>query len=187
VTDGGSDHLGLLAVAIACLIPALPAGWKAASLRGDIFNKWSERVDLAHAGLTERIKDELLSLQAEIDRALGGAGADLPAQVVADPGPLVASANRCAELLHTRDRLRGRFRRHRRMGPILIGVVVIYVVGWVLATAHYTDIVRSKWVGITGLAIAGTAIGLAIIVFLAYAYFESKLAIAEEWSTPDGR
>jgi len=180
------DYLETLAVAVACLVPALPAGWKAASLRGDIFQKWAGRVDVAHAGLTERAKDELLDLQAEIANALGGTGGSFsPAEVIADPAPLVAGAKRCADILHARDKLHSRFRRHRRLGSLLLCVVAVYVLGWVVGILHYTEIVHSTWVGVVGLAVLGSAVLAAVIVFIVYAAGESQLARAEELSAGD--
>lgn len=177
------DHLQTLGVAVACLLPALPAGWKAAGLRGDIFKKWAERVDVAHAGLTERAKDELLHLQAEIAIALGGtSGSFSPAEILADPAPLVDGANRCADILRARDKLHTRFRRHRRLGPLLLGAVAMYVLGWILATLHFTDVVDPTWFGIAGLAVAGSAALGGILIFVIYATCESQLARAEELS-----
>jgi hypothetical protein len=185
-TASSPDHLEALGVAVACLLPALGAGWRAASLRGDTFNKWSERVDLAHAGLTERAKDELLSLQDEIGRVLGGAGGEFsPAEVIADPAPLVAAANRCADVLRARDNLRTRFRRHRRLGPLLLGIVAVYVIGWTIATLHYTDVVHPTVVGVIGIVIGGVAVLAGIAVFVLYATYEARLSRAEELSAGD--
>ncbi|MCW3047310.1 MAG: hypothetical protein JWO74_1594 [Solirubrobacterales bacterium] len=182
-TAAQPDHLGTLGLAVACLLPALPAGWKAAGLRGDIFQKWAERVDVAHAGLTERAKDELLNLQAEIANALGGPGRSFsPAEVIADPVPLVDGAKRCADILRARDKLHARFRRHRRLGRLLLGVVAVYVLGWIVATLHYSDVVYPTWVGITGIAVAGSAVFAGVLVFIVYATCESQLARAEELS-----
>ncbi len=180
------DHLEALGVAVACLLPALGAGWRAASLRGDTFNKWSERVDVTHAGLTERAKSELLALQTEIGRVLGGAGGEFsPAEVIADPAPLVAAANRCADVLRARDKLRTRFRRHRRLGPFLLGIVAVYVVGWIVATLHYTDVVHPTAVGVIGVAIGGLAAVAGVTIFVMYAIYEARLARAEELSAGD--
>lgn len=180
------DHLAALGIAVACLLPAIPAGWKAAGLRGDTFNKWSERVEIAHAGLTERAKDELIDLQTDIGTALGGPGLTFsPAEVIADPAPLVAGAKRCADILRARDKLHTRFRRHRRLGPILLGAVGIYIVGWILATLHYTDRVHPQLVGVVGIVVASLAAIAAIMVFIVYAVCESQLARAEELAAGD--
>src|SRR4051794_31527710 len=121
--SGQSTNLG---VAAAFLLPALGAGWKASSLRGDIGNRWSDRVSIAHAGLHERAIVELTRLQVAIGEMLGGAaGSFSPAAVWADPGPIVELANRCAEILRTRDKLFSRLRRHRRNGSFLMPIVAL--------------------------------------------------------------
>src|SRR5438477_234467 len=100
--SGQTTNLGL---AVVCLLPALGAGWKASSLRGDIGGRWSERVNLIHAGLQKRAVDELTQLQVAIGKMLGGtAGSFSPVTVWADPGPIVDRANRCAEILRTGDK-----------------------------------------------------------------------------------
>lgn len=178
-----SDQVGVLVLSVACFAPVLPAAWKAASLRGDMFNKWSERVGLAHAGLNERATSELLALQAQItDVVVGGGGGDgfTPAEVWLDPDPLVERANRCADLLRTRDKLRGRFRRHRQLGPALIPIVAVYVIGWLLATLYFTEVINSGWQKLLGLTLGGLAAVAALVTFSLYAYFEAKLTAAEE-------
>jgi hypothetical protein len=180
VDSAQPDHLGVLALAVGCLLPALATGWKAASWRGDVFNKWSERVEFAHAGLNERANSELVALQVAISEALGGATGFTPAEVSADPDPLVASANRCANLLRARDRLRGRFQRYRQLGPILIPTVAAYLLGWLAATLYFTEVIHRSWAKIVGFALGGLAVVVALAIFCLYAYFEAKLTAAEE-------
>jgi hypothetical protein len=185
--SSNSDHLGVLVLSVACFAPVLPAAWKAASLRGDIFNKWSERVDLAHAGLNERATSELLELQAQISEIVGGTGegAFTPAEVWLDPDPFIDRANRCATLLRARDKLRGRFRRHRQLGPTMIPLIVVYVAGWLLATLFFTEVIHHPWEKILGFVLGGVAAAGALIVFALYAYYEAKLTAAEEMAAGD--
>src|SRR5438874_9036827 len=173
--SGSSDHLGILALAVVCLLPALGAAWKAASWRGDIFNKWSSRVDFAHAGLNERANAELVALQEALTDALGARGEFDPDSVAADPDPLVEHANRCAKLLKARDKVRGRFRRLRQLGPVLIPTVAAYLLGWGAATLYFTDVVERSWLKLVGFIVGGIAIAVAVAVFCLYAYFEAKL------------
>jgi hypothetical protein len=181
--SGQTTNLG---VAVACLLPALGAGWKASGLRGDIGSRWNDRVNIAHAGLHERAIAELTQLQIEIGELLGGAvGAFNPATVWADPGPIVKRANRCAQILRTRDRLQARLMRHRHNGSLLMPVVAVYVVGWIGVTLFTTRLFDWHWtrlhsVKTAGLWACGAAIVAGIIVVGVYAYYESKLAEAEE-------
>jgi hypothetical protein len=181
--SGQTTNLG---VAVACLLPALAAGWKASGLRGDIGNRWNDRVNIAHAGLHERAVAELTRLQVAIGEMLGGAaGAFSPTTVWADPRPIVERANRCAEVLRTRDKLQARLKRHRRNGSLLLPVVAVYVVGWgavTLVTSRLLDWrwTRFHWMKTAGLVVCAGAIIAGLIVVCIYAYYESKLAAAEE-------
>ena len=185
--SSSSDHVGVLVLSVACFVPVLPAAWKAASLRGDIFNKWSERVDVAHAGLSERANAELLELQSQIAESVGGGseGAFTPAEVWLDPDPFIGRANRCATLLRARDKLRRRFRRHRQLGPTLIPLIVVYVAGWLLATLYFTEVLAERWEKWLGFTLGGVAASGGLIVFGLYAYYESKLTAAEEMAAGD--
>jgi hypothetical protein len=176
----GSDHLGVLALAVVLLLPALGAAWKAASWRGDIFRKWADRVDIAHAGLSERAKDELAALQGQLAEALGTGAQFTPAGVWANPDPLVAGATHCANLLRARDRLRGRFQRHRQLGLFLIPTLLAYGLGWLAATLYFTEAIHEFWTKLLGFALGGLAAAAAGAIFVFYAYFEAKLTAAEE-------
>ena len=180
MASSNGERLAILGIAIGCLLPALPMLWKAASWRGDAFRKWSERVDLAHAGLNERATSELFALQGEIGDALGGATGFTPAEVWTDPDPLVARANRCAAFLRARDRLRGRLSRHLRLGTVLIPTLVAYILGWVAATLYFTEVLHEFWAKVAGLVLGGAALAVATGIFALYAYFEAKLTAAEE-------
>ncbi|HKI92501.1 MAG TPA: hypothetical protein VJ986_09380 [Gaiellaceae bacterium] len=181
VDPSASSHLEVLGVAVACLVPALPAGWKAASLRGDSFNKWAERVDVTHVGLTERAAAELLDLQDRITDALGSSSAAFnPSQAIADPKPLIDGATRCASLLRTRDRLRPRFRRYSRLGSGLLTAVSVYVLSLLVGGLYYAGHLRDQWVRDAAFGAGGLAVGSAILLFCAYAYYENRLAVAEE-------
>lgn len=179
-----------LVIVVTCLLPAIAAGWKASSLRGDVGARWSSRVDIVHAGLHDLAVTELTSLQVEIGQMLGGvADAFSPAVVWADPGPIVESANRCADILRTRDRLRARLDRHRRNASFLIPIVAAYVVGLVAVALPVTRLLPWKWTRwhqekVAGLWICGVAIVAALAVYGVYTYYESKLSAAEELASP---
>jgi hypothetical protein len=174
------DQLRVLTFAVVLLLPALPVAWKAAGWRGDTRKKWSNRVEIAHAGLNERATSELVALQDRISEVLGGNPAFLPAEIWADPDPLVKRANRCVVLLRARDKVRGRFERYCRLASILIPTVAVYILGWVAATLYFTEVVHRNWLKLVGFAVGGLSIATALVIFALYAYFESKLTKAEE-------
>jgi len=176
----GPDQLTVLTFAIVLLLPAVGVAWKAASWRGDTFNRWSDRVDVAHAGLNERVKAELLALQDEIVDVLVGAA--VPAEIWIDTDPLVAGVNRCAAMLHARDRVRGRFLRYRKLGPFLIPTAAAYILGWLAATLYFTEVVHESGMKLAGFIVGAAAIVTAVTIFGCRVYFESKLTEAEELS-----
>src|SRR6266567_4507188 len=171
------DQFKILTFAVVILLPALPVAWKAAGWRGDTFKKWSDRVDIAHAGLNERASAELVALQDDISDMLAGG---LPGEVSADPDPIVLRANRCAVLLRARDRLRGRFEKYRRLTYLLVPAVVSYFVGWLAGTLYFTEVMHKSWVKLTSFVVGGLAIVTTLCIYVLYAYFESKLTKAEE-------
>jgi hypothetical protein len=182
------DYVGVIPIAVACLLPAIIAGWKAASWRGDVFNKWSDRVTVTHAGLNERATRELIELQDEVSAALAGDPDQFsPAQLSVDPDPLVAHANLCARLLVARDRLRPRFRRYRLLGRILIPIIVLYVAGVILATLHFVEVLDGSWAKWVGLVTVAAAVIAGVMVFGLYAHYESRLTAAEEMAAGEGR
>lgn len=155
-------------------------------MRGDVFSKWNDRVEVAHAGLTERASIELLRLQERITEALGATdGPFEPTQVIADPRPLIEAASRCAALLKTRDRVRKRFRRYRRLGPVLLAAVTLYVLALIGGTLYYTDRMTNSWLKSSAIGVGAFAVLVAIILFVSYAYYENRLSVAEELAQED--
>lgn len=108
-----------------------------------------------------------------------------PAEVWVDPEPLLARANRCADLLRARDKLRGRFRRYRRLGPALIPTIAGYILGLISATLYFTEVVHESWTKWLGFALGGLAVAVALVIFALYAFCESKLTAAEEMAAGD--
>lgn len=184
--SGEPNQLGILGLAAVLFLAALPALWKAAGLRGDTNKKWSERVEVAHAGLSERATSELLQLQNEIGTALGGATGFTPAQVWIDPDPLVKRANKCADLLRVRDKLHDRFRRHRRLGPILITPLIAYAIGVVAGTLYFTEVAHNLWMRNAAFLLDGLALAALVVIFAFYVYYEAQLTKAEELAKGPG-
>ena len=81
------------------------------SLRGDLVQKWRDRVRLAEAGLSERAATELRTLQQSIHDLLGTGVSFKPAHVVADPGDLLSSVKRIQQLIDARDGIQGSYNK----------------------------------------------------------------------------
>ena len=181
--SGDSTNLNVLIVGVTLLLPTLPGFWKAANLRTHAARDWSDRIEIIEAGLTERTKDELALLQAEIFRVLGGPEGDFdPLRVTVDPFPIVRRAERASALLTSCQRVSPQFKRLRQIGPLLLIELLIYTMGVGLATVHFTDQLPQRIVGTAGIAIASIGAAAAILTFVFYAYLINRLTRAEEQS-----
>ena len=140
------DHLRILTLAVVPCCPHCP--WLGKQRGGEVTRARSGPigVEIAHAGLNERATSELVALQERISEVLGGSPAFLPAEIWADPEPLVKRANRCAALLRARDKVRGRFERYCGLASILIPTVAVYILGWSAATLYFTEVVHKNLV-----------------------------------------
>jgi len=181
-----ADRLAALSLGAACIVPALGLLWKSSSLRGDVFAKWAERVDIAYAGLSERAVLLLRQLQNDIDSLLGDPETNfIPDLVVEDPGPLVKVTRKFDRIICARRKLRRRFNLmvwSCACAPFLVGV---FIVGAGLAVLDYAKFVTSFHFGPIG--IIGCAVTLAVggIVVAAYSYLNWRLTSAEIWAYPE--
>lgn len=171
----------LYAVIVALLAPGGAALWKTASLRGDIFENWNDRVDVTFAGLSERAGRELLTLQQEINELLvAGADGDFdPVKLVVDPSVLSARVNRFQHLIVVRSKLRRRFRRLLGLGPIMVTIAIIYLIGVLLETAYLIELVHILWVSRTGIILAFASLVAGTIATADYIYLQQRLSSAE--------
>lgn len=96
------------------------------SLRGDLVQKWRDRVRVTEAGLSERAATELRTLQQSIHDLLGTGVSFKPAHVVADPGELLSSVKRIQELIDARDGIQGSYNK-------LLGIPSVFFWGLVVA------------------------------------------------------
>lgn len=178
------QRIAALGVCVALLLPAFPALWKAAQLRGDTIARWRDRVDVAYSGLTERAVEALLDLQAQANQLLGSSGPFDPLLAVVDPEPLAAQATRFNKLLRARGLLRSRYNKQLRLvglGSYLIGA---YAVGLVVVAAYYGDVDQVNWTMWGGIAVAGAALVAGAVLLSFYTYIENRLTGAEIMAVP---
>jgi hypothetical protein len=125
-----ATRYALYALVVALLAPGVVGLLKAASFRGDIFDKWNDRVDVTLAGLSERAVTELLVLQRDINTVLGGTaeGEFDPLKVVVDPSMLSGHVDKYQHCIGVRNKLRKQFAHLLKLGPISISCFVISVV-----------------------------------------------------------
>jgi hypothetical protein len=163
-------------------LPAIAGAWKGAGLRGEMFAKWSSRVDVAHAGLNKLATSEVIALQDDLSNVFGGTNDATnrpPAAVSVPADRFIERTRRCTDLLRTRDRLRRRFARYCLLGRTPVPIVCAYGAGVLIGTLHYTMVIGGHWSKTLALGLGGTGTVCALLFFSLYAYYESRLSAAE--------
>jgi hypothetical protein len=180
------QRIAAIGVSVGLLLPAFPALWKAAGLRGEINKNWASRVELTYAGLAECAIEALRELQAQANQLLGDMGDFDPSLAVADPAPLAALAMRFNRLLCVRKRIHSRLRRQLRLMILPVYLVGAYAAGVIMAGAYYVGIENVRWTGWAGIALASVALVGGGLVLIGYAYLENRLTTAEIMAGPAG-
>ena len=148
-------------------------------MRGDVFEKWRQRVQLAEAGLSEEAANQLRHMQSQIIRLLGKEAQFDPDRAVADPGDLLAGVLRFKRLIETRDRLQNRFQLLLQLGPVLFGALLLLAAGIVLMFIHYGGIASNPLLSLVGVAISAASGAIVVICFGFYVYLQQSLSGAE--------
>lgn len=177
--------LEMLSLGLVLLLAVLGAVWRMASLRGDTFEKWRPRVELAEAGLSKKGVEELREMQIQLHRLLGTEIKFDPSRVVADPGDLLASVLRVKSVIETRDRLQHRFHLLLRLGPIFFWTLLTLAAGLVLMFTHYGGIASNPLLGDVGRAVSAVSGVILVICFGVYVYLEQFLSRAEILSSSE--
>jgi len=178
------QRIAALGVCVLFLLPALPALWKAAQLRGDTIARWRDRVDVAYSGLTERAVAALNELQAQANQLYGDMNAFDPLLAVVDPAPLAAQATRFNQLLRARGLLRRRYSHQLRLVSLGTYLVAVYAAGLVEATAYLAGAQHMDWMIWVGITVAGAALLAGGVLLGFYTYIENRLTGAEIMAAP---
>ena len=141
----------VIAPAIILFLAIVGGLWKFASFRGDVFEKWSSRTDLARAGLTEKAAEELRRLHRKIGDLLGAGGQFDPAKAVAEPAELLSSVLYFKELLQAREGAKRWLSLLLRLDKFLIPALIALAVGDVLTALCFLNVLLSwKWAIVAG-------------------------------------
>jgi hypothetical protein len=178
----------LLGISVTLLLAGVGALWKAATFRGDMYQKWKARVDVTIAGLSERAVTQLLTLQQKITDLLGGSreGEFDPLTVVVDPSELSEPVSQFQLIIAVRDRLESRFRRLLKLGRIFIAATGLYIIGLVATTVYVVEFTRNRWIGLVGGAVFLVGVLGMVLAAIAFVYFQQRLSSAEILSEEDG-
>ncbi len=119
----------VIAPSLILILTIIGGLWKFASFRGDIFEKWSSRTDLAKAGLTEKAAEELRQLHRQIGELMGAGGQFDPTKVVAEPAQLLSSVLYFKKLIDAREGTSKWLSFLLNLDKILIASLIILAIG----------------------------------------------------------
>jgi len=168
-----------LAVGLAIVLATIAAAWRFAGLRGDISEKWGERIDVAKAGLSEHATEILREMEHEIADLLGTGEPFDPLDVVKDPAVLKTEATDFLKLMRLRDRAESRYRLLLRMGPIGLVASIIFALGIVGVFLNVSNVLVVQWMATLGGWLAIVAGGILVVVFASYAYLQNYLSTVD--------
>lgn len=148
------------------LLATVSALWKAAGFRSNVIKEFQSRVALAQAGLDERAAEALRKLADRVNEVLGALDEFDPNQALADPRDLQAYVATAQRYLKARRRLPIYFRGLLRVGPILVVLLTLLIVGWLVTFAYFSGWSRNRTMGYVALwaslAVVG-AVGLVTV------------------------
>lgn len=170
------DNSELFAVLAVSGITAL---WKAASLRGDLGKDWKPRIGTAEAGLAERATAEALLMQQEIATLLGSGAGQIPRLATVDPTPLAQRAGDLQETLRVGVRLPADFKWFLRLGPLMIGTAVTFLIGLAATFLDSSELVQSTGLRTAGVVIGAAAFLVGILLLAGYVVLNQRLSGAE--------
>jgi hypothetical protein len=177
--DGGVVALGVT------LLGMTGAGlWKAASLRSDTIGKYRARVDIARAGLDERVATALRRLAEQVNRVLGEDGEFNPLRTIIDPAELHVFVDDVGAALKARHALPNCYQQLLRVGPTLMVLLTGMFVALIVTFSYYTGWNRSRGLGRIG---GGVSIVFALafaVVFVYYAVALHRFSAAEVLASP---
>lgn len=172
---------GWLGLAFILLVAVAGGVFKLARLRGEVSDRWGDRVVVAQAGLEEAAIECLETLQTATDGILVKPDYDFnPTDVVANPASMKDLVSRFLSLLKVRDRLPLRYSQLLKVGPRFLIAVAVFGLGVSLAFGHLAGLWDHGWVAAIGWILMVLGGVSAIVGFVAYAYLENALSKAEE-------
>lgn len=180
-----NSQLTIIGVGVTCALPAIPAVWKAATLRGATNDSLRSRVYQARAGLSEAAGRCLRQVQEEIDGTLGKPNEEFdPDTVVADPGALVGITQEFENFIRVRDKLEARFGALLFICKWAFVPALVYAVGVLLVTWAFASETEESLYRVGSLSVAGAGIVTGIVILVAYTYLHQRIATAEILGAP---
>lgn len=177
-----SVDAGVVGVGVAIVLATIGALWRAARLRADVFSEFQTRTTLAQSGLDERASSALRELALTASRLVGDLDADgrlRPLKVIGDPAELKDQVELFDRALRARERIPRYFQHLLLVGPVLVVVLGILVVGELATLSYFSGWKRQRLVGYVGLWTSLGATGLAVVAGGYYAWLLQRFSGAE--------
>ena len=176
----GGDQAAIIGVGSAVVLVLAGGLVKAASLRGDMNQKWSSRIDLAAVALDEKTVFELKQLRDEIDTVMPADDALFePGQAIADPSPLSARVEKTAKFYRARVRMEKDLRRLVGLGRVAVGALTGLIIAVLFLTLHYAELSGWRWMRWAGFGLGTVATVILIAVGLVYTVCVDQLSSSE--------
>lgn len=170
------DHGELFAVLGVAGVAAL---FRAATMRGDLSERWTTRVEVAEAGLAERATNEALMLQDEIAGLIGAGSSSPPLLATVDPNPLAHRAADFQKTLIVGNRLPAYFRWLLRLGPAAIVIASFFILSLAAVFLNNSELIESGLLRVGGIVLGITAVFFGLLLFAAFIFLNQKLSGAE--------
>lgn len=178
---------GMVGVGAAMVLATIGALWKVARLRADVFAEFHTRTALAQSGLDERAATALRELALTASRLVGDIDTDgrlRPLNVIGDPAELKHQVGLFDRALRARERIPRYFERLLLVGPVLVVVLSILLLGELATLSYFSGWRRQRVVGYVGLWTSLGAAGLAVVAGGYYAWLLQRFSGAEILSAP---
>lgn len=167
-------------IAAAVIIPALLILFKAIAFRGDLHQKWSQRIDLCSAGLAELADRRIKILRSESIRIVGDPNEQFdPAYVVSEPVRLMAYVTDFQRAIKTRQKLHRWHKTNLRYASFAPYATSIYIFGAVLLTLYYTGLTGLTIIKILGFSLVVASLIGGAVVSGVHFYCDRRLVTAE--------
>lgn len=177
--DLSSLPIDIVSIGTIVLLSTIAGIWRAATLRGDMNEKWGHRVQVVKAGLDEAASKRLINLRRQIDDFFSPDGQLSRSGVLADPSLLRASVAEFQKCLNARERLDRRFRILLGIGPLLTAGLIIFAFAVIVGILYSLGVYDTRWVFLAILVFGILSMSGCLISLGFYIFIQHKLASAE--------
>ncbi len=118
-------------------------------------------------------------MQGEIADVIGSRNSSLPRLANVDVAPLAKSAEEFQKTLKVGARVPADFKLLLRLGPLAVGIAVLFLVGVAAVFADNSELFTSAALRVTGISLGLIAVSLGILLLAAYVVLNQRLSGAE--------